>query len=354
MSRVILTTVGTSLKHNAEKAKKSAAECLRENPRDACAETNVLDRLLQSEDTVELFHSETLDGEGCAREIHAWVTAQGYTASLSPIAGLTYRTVDFHWGLRSLVRCLAGRLRTVQREGKQPVLNALGGFKSEVAYATLVGALFGIPNVYIHHGFDELLTIPPLPVGWDIAQIDTFSDILNWLDTSPRSETEAYSRLQSLPQNLRETLTEAGSDGCRYLSPLGEAYFEAYRSRIETAVIPVYLSSSAARNYARMEPSLREAFDHVLARLRVPEIRRNGSKTMEQENGDVCVFPQGHVDERVFWYAEGDTVHVLEMVRHGRKYERLYEKGVRRAAYSSESWQVWPISSESAIGFGGA
>ena len=351
MNRVILTTVGTSLlgniaRKNAERARAglpawAIADLLHADPREACAEVNVLDRLLEPGDTVELFHSQTADGEQCARAIHAYLEQRGVPVLLQVVEGLTYQASDFHRGLRSLVRGLTQRLRAARRGDREPVLNGLGGFKSEVAYATLVGTLFGIPNYYIHQGYDELMTIPPLPVGWDVAQIDPYFEVLAYLDAEPRTESEAHSRLGSLPQTLRDTLTETDPDGCVYLSPLGDAFFEAYRSRVETATGALYLSARAARAYHGFAPSERVRFDSVLERLRVPEIRRGGSKTLERDHGDTLVFPQGHVNERVFWYEAEGVVYVLEFAVHDRVYKQLYERGVRRSEYPLESCQTW-------------
>ncbi|WP_395142092.1 putative CRISPR-associated protein [Armatimonas sp.] len=344
MSRVVLTTVGTSLKGNAERAKREPAALLRDDPRAACAEANVLDRLelIGGSDCVELFHSETPDGQKCAEEIAVWLTVRRIKVTLTPIPGLTYQTKDFHRGLRSLVRLLAQRIRTTRRQNDTPVLNALGGFKSEVAYATLVGALFGIPNVYIHQGFEELLSVPPLPIGWDVARIDAFADTLEWLDAEARTEVEARSRLLALPDDLRETLTEPGDDGYRYLSPLGEACFEAYKARIEEPTgDPILLSKKAQRDYEAMEPSVRSAFDSVLRKLSKPEFRHKNSKTLEQSQGDARVYPQGRRDERLFWIEDDEgTVKVLELARHEKGYEELYSKGVRSKNYGG--WQPWP------------
>lgn len=343
MTRVILTTVGTSLKVNAIKTGKTPAELLRYDPKAACAEANVLDRMdLQPGDTIELFHSQTPDGELCAGEIRAWIEGRGFAAMLTPIEGLTYKAVDFHRGLRSLVHHLSKRIRDVRRAGGEPILNALGGFKAEVAYATLVGALFGIPNVYIHQGFDELLTIPPLPVSWDFATIDEHADLLRWLDAEPRTETEAHSRLLQIPESLRDTLVETDTDACVYLSPLGNAYFEAYRSQIDSATGTLLLSRSAAKDYADAEPSVKTAFDIVMRRLLVLDIRRNGSKTLERKSGDVCVFPRGHVAERLFWYEDDGGVHIAEITGHDREYDRHYETGVFRKNYAADDWT--PVS----------
>lgn len=340
MTRVIITTVGTSLKVNADKPGKSPAELLRDDPVAACAEANTLSRLLQPGDHVDLLHSQTPDGEYCAREICAWVVDQGYSAGLVPIDGLTHQAKDFQRGLRSLVHSLSKRIREVQRTGGVPILNALGGFKAEIAYATLVGALFGIPNVYMHQGFDELLTIPPLPVSWDFTTIDEYAHLLEWLDEEPRTEAEARSRLQQIPETLRDTLLETDGDGFTYLSPLGNAYFEAYRARIESITGTLLLSRPAAKQYFGAEPAVKTAFDTVLRRLLQTEVRRNGSKTLERKNGDVCVFPRGHVAERLFWFEDEETVHVVEITGHGLDYDRRYERGVFRRDYEDD-WTAW-------------
>jgi putative CRISPR-associated protein (TIGR02619 family) len=338
MNRVVLVTVGTSLKTESVKAGLAPEKYLVEKPRAASAESNLLDRLLIPGDRVDLLHSQTADGEDCAGKLAGWLRSRNVESHKFVIDGLNYNVADFHRGLRSMISTLTRRLREIRRAKEEPVLCALGGFKAEVAYATLVGALFGLPNHYIHQGFDEVLQIPTLPLTWDYAVIDEYADTLSWLDEEPRTWNEARSRLSAMPDHLSKAMTEA-NDGNVYLSPLGIAYFESYRYRIEAETSTIYLSEEAGREYADMQPSVREMFDRQLAKLRVREIRDARSRTLDRKNGNVLVYPSGHVDERLYWYADDSVTRVVQFARHEDNY---YKERVDKSDYAEGKWIPWP------------
>jgi len=70
-------------------------------------------------------------------------------------------------GLRSLVATLISLIRKERAGGREVLVNATGGFKAEIAYATLVGLLFDVPVYYIHEAFQDIIEMPPTPIGWD-------------------------------------------------------------------------------------------------------------------------------------------------------------------------------------------
>lgn len=71
-------------------------------------------------------------------------------------------------GLRQLVNVLVEQVRTLRHAGRQPAIDATGGYKPQIAYATLVGQVMQIPVYYRYQGFTEVAVLQPLPVSVDV------------------------------------------------------------------------------------------------------------------------------------------------------------------------------------------
>lgn len=346
--RTVLVTVGTSLLANARRAlgapepdeDELARYLAQADPVTASAESNALSRLLQERDRVVLFHSQTEQGRRCAEALRRHF-ARRYDVDLVEVADLTYTESRFKLrGLRRLVALLAHRIEKERRQGREVVINATGGFKAEIAYATLVGILFDVPVSYIHEQFNELIEMPAMPVAWDYSTFADWEQFFAWIDgEEPRPTSEVERRWPHLPSEVRVLLEE--DDGYTYLSAAGLALRKAYDDTLYRAAdMPVYLSAQAARAYEQADPSIRALFARALAHLRSPALRRANSE--QARNCDVSVYPRGHRDERLFWYEEEGAVYVCELARHGdQSYERLLRHGVRRAHYPRERFRPW-------------
>lgn len=344
--RTILVTVGTSLLGNikrdcnlAQPDEQQIANYLRHTePEKASAETNSLSRLLQEKDTITFIHSQTPAGEQCATALQKHYKGKGFSGSLHRVKYLTYSENSFKMrGLRSLVAALIELIRNGQRQEYQVLINATGGFKAEIAYATLVGLLFDVPVYYIHEAFRDVIEMPPTPISWDYSLIADYEEFFEWLseDYHTMEETEQRLARTASPQQIRLLL--ADEDGYTFLSPAGEAFFEAYRQHIMYPYPPgtsILLSSEAQRTYNRADAATQALFDRALRKLGSSTLRNSGSGQVS--NCNCLTYPKGHRNERVFWYEEGDkSVHVCELALHSDgTYDRLIDRGVRREEYA--------------------
>jgi putative CRISPR-associated protein (TIGR02619 family) len=345
--RTILATVGTSLLSNARRDLNVArpdpqqlANYLRHtDAAKASAETNSLSRLLQSNDRVTFLRSQTDEGRQCGEALAKHYENNAYPARIIEVPDLTYTESRFKMrGLRSLVATLIEQIRQERGQGRQVLINATGGFKAEIAYATLVGLLFDAPVFYIHEAFQDIIEMPPTPIGWDYSLLADYEDFFAWIDADLRRTAEVDARLRGLPQDVRLLL--ADEDDFTLLSPAGEAFYEAYHERLQAAeAVPILLSASAWQTYEAAEPSTRQLFDRTLRKLRLRELRISHSDRVQ--DCDCLVFPKGHRPERVFFFdGEDGSVHVCELARHSdESYERLIDRGVRRDDY--HSFQAW-------------
>lgn len=342
--RTIISTVGTSLLTNA-KRQLGAAELSQESllrflidvsPVDACAETNCLHRIVQEQDNLVFVCSATAEGRLCAETLAKHFARQGYTTSVREVEQLSYEHKKFkQLGLRNLVSALTELIRTSRRSGRTPAINATGGFKAEIAYATVVGLLFDVPVYYIHEAFKDVVEMPATPVSWDYGLMFDYEDFFEWINSDLRPSGEVRSRFRALgsPNEVRDLLIE--DNGYAYLSPTGEALLDAYRDAVyRYQVEPVYLSDRARNTLERMDPTTQARFQHLLARLRIRPLWI--SRAERVHNSDCLVWPRGHRDERCFFYVEDDAIRVCELARHSdESYENLLKRGVMSREYDN-------------------
>ncbi len=351
--RTIITTVGTSLLTNAKRELKvdtptdeQIANYLRAiGDEKASAETNSLSRILQEGDRIVFICSHTEDGKRCAELLRRHYANEGYQADRIEVPDLNYSDKRFqNRGLRSLVNILAQQIQEAHKRQHEVVINATGGFKAEIAYATLIGLLFRVPVCYIHEMFRDIIMLPATPIGWDFSLIANYEAFFEWIDEEPRPAEDVDERIRSFSEQDRAHITMLLEDDtfegkpCKLLSPMGEAFYQTYREKIEFAPIwNVYLSDSALETYRKAEPSVREVFKRLLQQLANAELRRSQSEP--KTNTDCLAYPQGHRDERVLYFEEGDKVYVCELARHSDEtYERLLDRGVRKSDYPKDKF----------------
>lgn len=341
--RTIIVTVGTSLLSNAQRAGKEddLQTYLRfTEPEKASAETNSLSRLLHEGDRIVFLHSQTEEGKRAAEVLATFYKNNGYPTELREVTDLQYRESRFKMrGLRSLVSTLVETIRKERGAGREVLVNATGGFKAEIAYATLVGLLFDVPVYYIHEAFREIVELPPTPISWDFSLIDTYIDFFEWISADLRPTAEVDHWLAKLPAETRLLLVE--EEGYTLLSPTGEAFYEAYLARVEaTPPTPLYLHQRAAEALKSMEPSVQQVLRKRLKSLRVPAMRQQNSHAVH--SSDCLVYPSGNVPERVLYYVDdAGNVRVCEVFWDHNGYEKALGAGVFRKNYPSEQFQEW-------------
>lgn len=345
MSTVILTTVGTSLLLNARReGRVSHAEILEylsNDPKAASAETNSLLGIWQPGDEVVLLHSDTEEGARAAELVQGYWQRKG-ACSVVRIPGLAYEAQGFvDYGLKHFVQTLAGEIRKAARAQKEVVINATGGFKAEIAYATALGLIFKVPVYYIHERFREVVTLPPSPFGWDSSALLYNEDFFDWIEAEPRTKPEVESHVKSLVHESEvRLLLEDTPDGYTMLSPLGQAYLEAFRLELEQSqAIPVYLSKKARQSWGGFDPSTQNKYRHLLERLRLPS--RLGQSERKSGGGDALGYPKGPTSERLFYAEVGGALYVFELTQHGREYEAFCSSGLWWRDYPKDSFEPW-------------
>mgnify|MGYP005858004931 CR=1 FL=1 len=200
----------------------------------ASAETNTLARLDPTgTDTLVLLQSDTPEGRFCAERLKTFYNSRVRETILDQIGKLGYGAAQFTSGLKALVDAAIRRVHQAQERGMQTVFCATGGFKAEIAFLNLMGALLGIEVFYIHELHRELVRLPRLPLTWDAQFVARHEAFFRWIDAEPRTSAEVESWLRSRPE-LRP-LVEDGGDGYTYLSAAGDLLYKAAAERLSMA-----------------------------------------------------------------------------------------------------------------------
>jgi CRISPR/Cas system-associated protein Csm6 len=131
---------------------------------------------------------------------------------LEPIGRLGYGAAQFTAGLKALVDVTIRRVRQANSRGMETVFCATGGFKAEIAFMNVMGALLGIEVYYIHELHRELVRLPRLPLTWDADFVARNDEFFRWVEAEPRKSAEVETWLKGRP-DLRP-LGEDAADGC--------------------------------------------------------------------------------------------------------------------------------------------
>lgn len=242
MARVLITTVGTSLltnqgwRHNSgsplPEPVRTQVWLAQTNPEKASAETHTLHKLDMDEgDAIILLHTDTDEGRYCAERLQEFYSRRdrGRRVERHQIDALgSGRASVAQRGLRGLVSITIELVKAARDRHHDPVLCATGGFKVEIAYLNLLGALLGVDVYYIHEQFREIVQLPRLPLAWDPRPVLDNRQFFEWIDAEPRRTGEVEKRLSGHPE-LR-SLVEDCADGHTYLNAAGNLLYEAAKA----------------------------------------------------------------------------------------------------------------------------
>lgn len=238
MNRSIICTVGTSLLANAGHKwgeplpdPVALAESLRDgNLQKASAETNTLQSMeISGADDVVFLHSDTPAGLLCAEQLSLFYKGRTRSSYLKRIGSLGYGAQEFSKGLKSFVDVVIGCVDAAHKEGLTPTFCATGGFKAEIAFLNLLGALLNIEVFYMHEQHRELVRLPRLPLNWDASVVINNQGFFEWIEEEPRTTKEVESRLHQCPEV--RTLVEDDGNGYTFLSAAGNLMYKVAKEQ---------------------------------------------------------------------------------------------------------------------------
>ncbi len=274
MRNNLICTVGTSLLTNLDRAQndpraplvsawqardaRALAGALRQagaEDRLCGAEVNsiaglVAKKFVAPDCKLHFLHSDTDEGRFIAAVLEHYYK-DTHTVQILPVPDLQdadprrFASV----GLRNLARCVC---RTAREYGAANcAINATGGYKAQIALATLLGQAIGIPVYYKHEKFDQIVAFPPMPVALDFELWMRKSGTLFLLDRNDtvKATPDMLENWDETDDNLFERETV---DGQNYvaLSPVGQIFHETFRERFRTnrdQVLPPAVRGSEKR-----------------------------------------------------------------------------------------------------------
>ena len=287
MSRLLIVTVGTSLLTNRDDRPwagwngrsgdplpdAAAVETwlARTDPVQASAETNTLQAIgVQDLDRLLFLHSDTPEGRFCSERLqrfYADVMKCRDVAGRS-LTALGYAHASFSQkGLKVLVQEAIKAVNQAREQALDPVFCATGGFKAEIAFLNLLGALLEVEVYYIHEQFREIVRLPRLPLKWNTEWVLSRQDFFEWIDEEPRPSAEVENRLKADPE-LRPLIEDA-EDDCSYLNAAGDLLFRVAREFGPRATWPATVASppDAKNGLSNVEHHRPQGWQNFVSRL---------------------------------------------------------------------------------------
>lgn len=246
------------------------------------AEINSIDSMISrgliAPDTALFFlHSDTNAGRNIAQVLCGYY---GKRAQSCQIDGLQdERPRDFRTrGLRNLAKQMC-RILLDHRYTKCGI-NATGGYKAQIAVATLIGQAISVPVYYKHESFDEVIEFPPMPVALDFEYWMSVSGILlDLAKTTDLVRSEDYEETLDGDERVESLIERVDVEGQQYieLSPVGQIFLETFRNRFESErdrVLPPPVPTSEKRDpkwedsgHMRSNPEIMDFMSRVMTAM---------------------------------------------------------------------------------------
>ena len=336
MGRLIIMPTGISLTRKLEKSQnlslslgneaQELKRVLRSTPRcdleKLSVELSLLTKLGASPHDEVLFLATDTDAGECAARANAVVAKDLFGLKESEVARVKGLVLDdartfLRQGLPNLFQALDSAVGGALEEGAEPVIGVAGGIKPVLPYVAIYGMLRRVPLVYVFEETQALITLPPLPLGFDWESLERAERVFRVIETQvaiPYRELkgllgEDFPRLKGLFEEIeRDEMT---------LSAFGHMLLESLKKAQEG---PVMLSPRAREVLEGLQGTQRREIELLLDRVRNPIWR--AAKWHTRSDTDLAVWKPGANQPRLAGWVEGDTVYVAEIYTTHQEYDR--------------------------------
>jgi|GEM_PF-2740644 putative CRISPR-associated protein (TIGR02619 family) len=194
-------------------------------------------------DIVHLILSDTEETKKEMPILKKFFAEKGFKVEVTVVEGLKYKESQFKMaGLRSLINRLTELIDSYKARGFCVIMNATGGFKAEIAYATVLAQLRHIESYYIYESFQEIVPLPYLPLNLDIEYWQKWLKYFEFYEKGVDTKTsDEY--LEFLPPGFRFLVEFSETDKKWHLNPAGETFYLSLLSEKE-----VYLKHIDEKN----------------------------------------------------------------------------------------------------------
>jgi len=247
----------------------------------ASAEIHSLHRLqLDESDTVILLATDTADGRACAHAVRG-VLLRNFglpdaQVKVVRVNGLQVRDADRlrRIGLPALVEETLKLIEDPQlRYGGEIILNPTGGFKGVVPFLTVLGMLFSLRTVYVFEFANSLISLPPLPVSFDLRLYERALPALALvLEKGVVSEGEFFAAIENFADSEHDLFTGfiERDGGMVTLSTLAQVLVGMDSSDQRS----IKLLPEVRRKWEASDPGYKAAMERILIRAASPLWRK--------------------------------------------------------------------------------
>ena len=285
-----IITMGTSLLSNARRYYKDNSLSDEETlysyillkEMEASAEVNTLLRVVGIEEDLEkenvefyLISSDTEEADICSRVLKRYIVEhyeieEDYV-HIRIVKGLSHDVNEFEeWGIVNYINTIA---EILEEGGSDSVILSTGGFKTMIAYATLLGILYKRKVYYIHETFENVVSLPAIPIDFNLDLIaNHYNAIMTAINTLDFRKADRIVN-SVLPDSLRPLLKMDKTLRRYILSPLGHVFvrFYKYKMSLEPGEIMIeceYKKSLWDKDITSIDdipdPKVRRIFNRVL------------------------------------------------------------------------------------------
>ena len=309
----------------------------------ASAEINSLNRLgIERDDKIVLLATDTSDGKACALAVQK--TLQDVyqlkdTPEVIRVEGLQVHDAQRlrKEGFVNLINTLLHYLQHGKRyEVHETILNPTGGFKGVVPFVATCGMLFGVRTIYIFEFANQLISLPPLPITFDLGIFTRALPALRALQEKDLPTEQYYALIRDIRPHERDlfgSLVEA-FEGMVTLSPLAQVMTEID----EAGTDRLMLSPAVAKQLEKADPTSKAKLERRLAQTMSPLWRLFHLHAFSGTN--LMVLKPAACAERIAGIEKGDSFYVCEQYLDHDDYERLLN-GKRTEQYDLDNFLPW-------------
>jgi len=239
--QAIIVTVGISLLSNFRRISKKKIDYktivpllkfIEETGIKSSAEIESIEKLRQKQVNITegkfyLLVSDTKDGRFVGKVLKLYFRTLNYNVEIIKIKGLVPQAKEFaKIGLVNFINSVAD---IIEKHSGNAIINATGGYKAEISYATVLGILYKLKVYYLFDNFEEIIDLPQLPLNFDFNYFKKYYENMEMVLNTASFEY-AKDCYEKLPEILKPLFFVNENLGKFYLTPNGVAFMRAYKN----------------------------------------------------------------------------------------------------------------------------
>ena len=293
------------------------------------AETNSLSRIeVNKRDILVFLTSDTLDGVLCGKVLteigkRLW----GAKAEYRVVKGLQVKDAELFRkvAVDHLVDTVMSVLDRYPVSSYKVILNPTGGYKAVVPYLTLLGLIEGIPVKYIYEQSNTLIELPAAPLSFNLEKLRELGPAAAVLSKDYVAEDELSEMIGISKYRLRKEFADVlvWEEGLVTLTAFARILYLRYIHQ-EGQLVKL---SKPVRKKLKKNPSWENKFAPLFEKMRDPLYRKaHLHNEVQSDRVDLDCLKPGDVNERIFFFVEGETVYICDIFMHD-EYEKVVNEG---------------------------